>query len=57
MLGADMTQAATDFLALLDAGQRERAAYQFNNEERYRWHWTTTSNIPRNGLPLQQMTE
>jgi hypothetical protein len=52
-----MTQAATDFLALLDAGQRERAAYQFNNEERFRWHWTTPGNFPRNGLPLQQMTE
>ncbi|HXV97059.1 MAG TPA: DUF3500 domain-containing protein, partial [Anaerolineae bacterium] len=57
MLIADMTQAATDFFESLDAGQHAKAVYAFNSEERFRWHWTTPRNFPRNGLPLREMSE
>ena len=49
--------AATTFLDALDAGQRTKATYAFEDEERTRWHWTTPNNVPRNGLPLREMTE
>jgi hypothetical protein len=57
VLIADMTQAATDFFESLDAGQHAQAVYAFNSEERFRWHWTTPRNFPRNGLPLREMSE
>jgi hypothetical protein len=57
MLIADMTQAATNFFESLDPAQREKGVYAFDSEERFRWHWTTPRNFPRNGLPLREMTE
>jgi len=54
---AGMAQAATRLFEALDAGQREKATYAFNSDERFRWHWTTPRNFPRNGLPLREMTE
>ena len=50
-----MAAAAGAFLDALDADQRAKAAYAFTDAERLRWHWTTPSNFPRNGLPLRDM--
>lgn len=56
-LAASMTQAASAFLAALSADQRATATYGFDDSERYRWHWTTPTGFPRNGLPLKSMTD
>jgi hypothetical protein len=47
-----MTDTAKAFLASLDAEQRARATFQFQDEERFAWHY-----IPkvRKGLPLKDM--
>jgi Protein of unknown function (DUF3500) len=55
-LSAGMTQAATRFLGSLSAAQRNRASFAFSSIERTRWHWTTASAVPRNGLALRDMT-
>jgi hypothetical protein len=47
--------ATTQFLASLDEGARTKATYTFDDSERQRWHWTTPSGFPRNGLPLREM--
>ena len=54
---SEMTLAATVFLEALDPEQREKAVYPFNSDERFRWHWTTPRNFPRNGLPLREMAD
>ena len=54
---SDMTLAATLFSEALDPGQRDKAVYAFNSDERFRWHWTTPRNFPRNGLPLREMSD
>jgi hypothetical protein len=48
-----MAAAANAFLATLDAGQRAKAQFAFDAEERFNWHFTP---VPRAGLPLKQMT-
>jgi Protein of unknown function (DUF3500) len=55
-LSAGMAQAATRFLASLSAAQRNKASFAFSSTERTRWHWTTASAVPRNGLALRDMT-
>ena len=57
MLIANISQTATSFLDGLDDAQREKTTYEFGNEERFRWHWTTPGGFPRNGLPLREMAE
>ncbi len=54
-LASDMALKATQFIDLLDDGQRTKATYAFADSERTRWHWTTPRNVPRNGLPLREM--
>ena len=54
-LASDMALKATQFIDLLDEGQRTKATYAFADSERTRWHWTTPRNAPRNGLPLREM--
>ncbi len=56
-LVAGMTSAAIQFLSALDANKRSKASYVFADAERQRWHWTTPGNFPRNGLPLNEMSE
>jgi len=56
-LVTDITQAATQFLDSLDGNQRTKATYAFTDSERTRWHWTTPRNVPRNGLPLREMSQ
>ncbi|MDX1523166.1 MAG: DUF3500 domain-containing protein, partial [Anaerolineae bacterium] len=57
VLIAGMTQAAIAFWESLDPDQRNQAGYAFTSDERFRWHWTTPGNFPRNGLPLRQMSD
>jgi hypothetical protein len=52
-----MTQATQAFLSALDDGGRAKATYAFEDDERFRWHWTTPSGFPRHGLPLRDMTD
>lgn len=51
-----MANAANAFLAGLDTARRDKASYPFEDSERTRWHWTTPTAFPRNGLPLKEMT-
>lgn len=51
----DMAAQAARYLDSLDESQRTKTSYDFNDTELTRWHWTTPSNFPRNGLPLREM--
>ncbi len=55
-LGSEIAQAAMLLLVALDGDARSKATYAFGDSERQRWHWTTPSGFPRNGLPLRDMT-
>jgi len=48
----DMAAAANDFLNSLDPEQREKATFDFDDEERKNWHFVP---IERNGLALRDM--
>jgi hypothetical protein len=50
--GAQMANAARDFLATLSSEQRARAVFPFASEERQNWHFVPQ---PRKGLPLKEM--
>lgn len=50
-----MASQAARYLNSLDESQRSKASYAFHDPELTRWHWTTPSNFPRNGLPLREM--
>lgn len=50
---AIMSDAAKAFLASLDPEQRARATFQFQDEERFDWHYIPKE---RKGLPLKEMT-
>ena len=52
-----MAQSATRFLDILNEEERSLATYAFEDEERYRWHWTTPGRFPRNGLSLGVMDQ
>jgi hypothetical protein len=55
--GADgIAVTARAFLSALSPGQRSRATFRFGGAERTRWHWTVPASVPRNGLPLRDMT-
>ena len=47
-----MTDTAKAFLASLDPEQRARATFQFQDEQRFDWHYIPK---PRKGLPLKDM--
>ncbi len=51
----EVTNAAKRYLDSLNAAQRTKSSYAFTNAELTRWHWTTPSGFPRNGLPLREM--
>jgi hypothetical protein len=60
-LAAPTASAAVDaagrsFLRSLPPALRARATFPFAGAERTRWHWTVPASVPRNGLPLGQMT-
>ena len=48
-----MTECANRFLAALDAGQRGKATFPFETDERMNWHFIPKE---RKGLPLREMT-
>jgi hypothetical protein len=50
-----MAAQAARYLDSLDESQRTKTSYAFNDPELTRWHWTTPSNFPRNGLSLREM--
>jgi hypothetical protein len=52
----DVAAAARAFLASLSSAQRARASFPVGGAERTRWHWTVPTSVPRNGLPLGQMS-
>jgi Protein of unknown function (DUF3500) len=54
---AVMAKAAGQFLGSLDPGQRAKAAFAFDSEERLRWHFIPNEMFPRKGLMLKEMSE
>jgi hypothetical protein len=48
-----ITETATRFLAALDADQRAKATFRFEDDERMNWHFIPKE---RKGLPLREMT-
>lgn len=53
---AHVEAAARAFLASLPSGLRTRATFPFGSAERTRWHWTVPASVPRNGLPLRDVS-
>ena len=49
-----MTGAANEFLAALSAKQKDKIQFNFDDNERYNWHY-----IPKNrkGVPLKELTQ
>src|SRR5690606_36447821 len=54
---ARMAEAAADWVASLDASQREAATFGFDDEERLRFHFIPVDSFPRSGLRLRDMTD
>lgn len=52
-VAAEMVQAATTFLASLDAAQRQLATYPLTDAERENWNFVP---LARQGLPFKKMT-
>jgi len=58
--GQKMADAASSFLAALDAAQVKKAAFDFGDEERFRWFFTPQQKgkkSTRFGIPLEDMTD
>jgi Protein of unknown function (DUF3500) len=53
---AEIEAAARAFLSSLSAADRDRASFSFRSAERTRWHWTVPASVPRNGLPLRDVS-
>ncbi|HYV27189.1 MAG TPA: DUF3500 domain-containing protein [Candidatus Eisenbacteria bacterium] len=49
----EMSQAAANFLATLTPEQKDKAAFDFKNEERANWHYIPKA---RKGLPFKELT-
>lgn len=49
----DLSVQANSFLASLDASQKERTVFAYDNEERFNWHFVPKS---RRGLAFHEMT-
>jgi hypothetical protein len=49
-----MSAAATDFLQMLSAKQKDKIQFDFDGDERYNWHYIPKS---RKGLPLKDLSE
>ncbi len=58
--GAKMTDAAEKFLATLNGDQRSKATLDFDDKERFNWHFTpqqdAAKKYTRKGLPLEEMS-
>ena len=53
---AAVEAAARTFLASVSAADRAKASFSFDGAERTRWHWTVPASVPRNGLPLRDLS-
>jgi len=54
---ARIVRAADTLLSSLDASQRQRVLYAFNdNEQRVRWSNLPTGFVPRGGINFKQMS-
>ncbi len=51
--GAEMASAAHNFLQALNADQKAKATYAFDDAQRFDWHFIPR---PRKGLPFKEMT-
>src|SRR5262245_20048656 len=54
---ANMSSAATKFVASLSPEQRQKATFAFDTEERRHWHFIPTEMFPRQGLLLRDMND
>ena len=54
---ANMSTAATRFLASLTPEQRKQAIFTLESEERLRWNFIPEEAFPRQGLPLRAMND
>ena len=54
---AAMATAADRFLESLTPEQRAQATFEFQSDERLKWHFIPTEMFPRNGLTLKAMTD
>ena len=54
--GAAVEAAARAFVASLSPAGRSKATFPFASAERTRWHWTVPASVPRNGLPVGEMS-
>ena len=52
-----MATAADRFLESLTPEQRAQAAFEFQSDEREKWHFIPTEMFPRNGLTIKAMTD
>jgi Protein of unknown function (DUF3500) len=52
-----MTTAATKFLDGLSPELRQKASFPLDAEDRTRWHYVPTSQHPRHGVPIKEMSE
>jgi hypothetical protein len=52
---ADMTQAATDFLAALSAEEKSRSAFPLESPDRIKWHFLPPEMFPRGGVVLRDL--
>ena len=52
-----MATAARAYYNSLDQSQRSKGSWAFENVERTRWHWTTPTGFPCNGLLLLEMNQ
>ncbi len=52
-----MTTAATRFLEGLSPELRQKATFPLEAEDRTRWHYVPTSQFPRQGVPIKEMSE
>ena len=50
---SDLSSPASAFLGSLDAGQKEKAVFPYDNQERYNWHFVPRS---RKGIAFQEMS-
>lgn len=60
--GLRMTTVAEVLFRTLDAKQQKKAAFRFDDKERFRWYFTPQQDVKkrttlRNGLPLTEMTD
>ncbi len=59
--GAKMTDAADKFLASLNGDQKNKAVVEFDDKERFNWHFTPYQDAAKKpkhkGLPLEEMNK